>query len=163
MENWRTIEEFPNYEVSDLGNVRNKKTHRVLKTATVNSGYYVVALRKDNHTSNKSVHRLVAKAWVSNDNPEHKKVVNHKNYDKTDNRAENLEWLTVQDNTLLGCGPTQLKVLKSMINNAMNKAINEWYEQLLTIKVSKEVFTEQLINNAMKEAINTFKNIDDEY
>ena len=42
------------------------------------------------------VHRLVAQYWL--DNPENKREVNHKNLDRTDNRAENLEWLTSSEN-----------------------------------------------------------------
>ena len=50
-----------------------------------------------------------------------------------------------------------------MVNNAMNKAINEWYSQILTLKAGKEVFTEELINTAIQEAYNTLKNKEHEY
>lgn len=163
MENWKLIEEFPMYEASDLGNVRNKKTHRQLKYAMINAGYYVVPLRKDGKTFNKSVHRIIAQTWVRNNNPKDQTIVNHINHDKLDNRAENLEWVTFETNVLLGAGPTQLRVLKSMIGNALNKAINEWYNELLTVKATKEVFTEELINKAIQEAINTFKERDNEH
>ena len=163
MENWKTIEEFPKYEASDLGNIRNKKSHRILKQVRQNTGYFIVSLRNETGTKTKTVHRLIAQTWVKNDNPKLNTVVNHKNFDKTDNRAENLEWLSSQQNTILGCGPTELRTLKAMVNNAMNKAINEWYSQILTLKAGKEVFTEELINTAMQEAYNTLKNKEYEY
>ena len=39
MEEWKSIAEFPNYEISSLGNVKNKNTGRILKAAN-NGGYY---------------------------------------------------------------------------------------------------------------------------
>ena len=132
MEEWKLIDDFPKYEASNLGNIRNLKTQRVLKKSMVNTGYYVVPLRKDGKTYNKSVHRLIAQTWVKNDDVNNT-VVNHINHDKTDNRAENLEWVTFEQNVILGAGPTQLRVLKAMIGNALNKSINEWYNQLLTL------------------------------
>jgi len=44
----------------------------------------------------KYVHRLVAIYFI--DNPDNKREVNHKNLDRADNRAENLEWITSSDN-----------------------------------------------------------------
>lgn len=64
-----------------------------------NSGRYpVVGLTKDGSTKRHSVHRLVAKAYVPN--PDSLPQVNHINGNRTDNRAENLEWATASDNCI---------------------------------------------------------------
>lgn len=61
-------------------------------------GYKQVSLKFDDTKKFKKqyVHRLVAQVWL--DNPENKREVNHKNLDRTDNRVENLEWLTSSEN-----------------------------------------------------------------
>lgn len=98
MEIFKEIEGFSNYEVSNFGNVRNKKTGRVLKPKKNNCGYLEVSLRKDGKKKMFYVHRLVAIDFI--ENPRNKKEVNHINGIKTDNRVENLEWVTHQENQL---------------------------------------------------------------
>ena len=99
-EEWRIIDFATNYEVSNLGNVRNTKTGVVLNPGVSGNGYKQVSLKmiETNKFKKQYVHRLVAQFWVENDDIEHKKEVNHKNLDRTDNRAENLEWLTSSEN-----------------------------------------------------------------
>ena len=87
IEEFKEIEEFPKYEVSNLGRVRNKNTGKILKTRKSNSGYLYVSFWKDH---NRFVHRLVAKAFISN--PNNYPEVNHINEDKEDNCIDNLEW-----------------------------------------------------------------------
>lgn len=96
METFVKIEEFNNYSISNLGNVKNDKTGRILKTYTKPSGYKQVQLGRK--TIPQYIHRLVAKAFIPND--DNKPQVNHKNGDKSDNRVENLEWVTASENDL---------------------------------------------------------------
>jgi len=96
METFIKIEEFNNYSISNLGNVKNDKTGRILKTYTKPSGYKQVQLGRK--TIPQYIHRLVAKAFIPND--DNKPQVNHKNGDKSDNRVENLEWVTASENDL---------------------------------------------------------------
>ena len=95
MEVWRTIDGFENYQVSNLGKVKNKNTNRVLKKELV-KGYFRVSLSKNGKVKRFQVHRLVATAFYINFND--KKCVNHTNGIKTDNRSINLEWVTYSEN-----------------------------------------------------------------
>lgn len=93
---WKEIKDFPMYEVSNQGNVRNKETLK-LRKPQINQGYVWMLLSEGSgKPKGRAVHRLVAQAFI--ENPENKAEVNHKNLDKTDNRAENLEWCTRQEN-----------------------------------------------------------------
>lgn len=96
MEIFKIIEDYPNYEVSNLGNVRNKKTGKVLKPDKTIKGYLRVNFLKDGKLKHYLVHRLVATVFIPN--PENKPQVNHIDGDKTNNQVENLEWNTYSEN-----------------------------------------------------------------
>lgn len=68
----------------------------LLRTTVNRHGYQKVALTTTGKTKLCSVHRLVALAFVPN--PEGKPEVNHRDLDKLNNRAENLEWMTHAEN-----------------------------------------------------------------
>lgn len=103
---WKPIKGFENsHEVSNMGRVRSlDRTDamgrhirgKVLCNVQQTSGYYSLWISFHGKNRRYLVHRLVADAFV--DNPESKPHVNHKNGIKTDNRAENLEWVTRSEN-----------------------------------------------------------------
>ena len=97
------------YEVSSLGRVKScERTiirsngreinfpDKIMKTSINHKGYLIIDLRKNGKRSGGFVHRLVGKAFI--DNPLNKEQINHKNGNKTDNRVQNLEWVTNQEN-----------------------------------------------------------------
>jgi hypothetical protein len=92
---WKVVAEHPNYEVSSMGEVRNRITGLVLKPYSDNRGYLKVKL-DGQHCR---LHILVAKAFVENPDPENCTIVNHKKGKKTDCRASQLEWVTPSENT----------------------------------------------------------------
>lgn len=98
---WKKIDGYNDYyEASNYGRIRNIKTKRVLKPSVAkSSGYYHINLRQrgaKNGYITVQVHRLVASAFIPNtDNLD---TVNHINFNKLDNRIDNLEWLSIGDN-----------------------------------------------------------------
>lgn len=97
-ERWKLIEDYPNYEVSDMGRVRNMKTGKVLRPCKANTGYLMVNLYEDEKHKFASVHRLVATHFILN--PGNKPCVNHIDGYKTNNCVNNLEWVTYSENNL---------------------------------------------------------------
>lgn len=89
---FKTIDSHPNYEINRMGEVRNKRTGRMVKPYDDGSGYLRVKL----DGKNCRLHILVALAHVPN--PETKNVVNHKKGKKHDCRASQLEWVTQAEN-----------------------------------------------------------------
>ncbi|ALA07695.1 putative HNH homing endonuclease [Bacillus phage BC01] len=99
VEVWKSLEGLvkngENYSVSNLGRVRNDKRDQVKKLTQHKLGYMATGLgAKNTHF----VHKLVALAFLHNDDPENKRIVNHKDGDKSNNRLDNLEWGTHADN-----------------------------------------------------------------
>jgi hypothetical protein len=91
MERWKTIPDFPNYEASTDGRVRNVNG-KILTPLKAGTGYQKVILRG----KQLYIHRLVASAWIGSI-PDRWEV-NHLNSNRTDNRAANLEICTRSDN-----------------------------------------------------------------
>ena len=90
MEKWSQIENFPNYTVSNNGHVQNVNTGRILKPGKNPKGYSIVSLYKDGRQCTQKVHRLVAEAFC--DGYRKELQINHKDGNKNNNTATNLEW-----------------------------------------------------------------------
>lgn len=108
---WKDINNFEGiYQISNKGNVRSLERYVycksknkpnlikecILKQRLDKYGYFIVNLKKNQKSHIRKTHRLVAEAFI--ENIQNLETVNHINGIKTDNRVENLEWLSFGDN-----------------------------------------------------------------
>lgn len=141
---WKDIEGYEElYQVSNLGRIKalRKRVHKIIKGKECyplcrekilkisnhnRNGYLKINITKNNIPKTYEIHRLVAQAFIANQN--NLPQVNHKNGIKTDNRVENLEWVTVSQNHKHAFEnglkkPTSKKVIQYSKNN---KFIKQW-------------------------------------
>lgn len=97
-EEWKPIKGFPGYFVSNLGNVKGIK-NRILKP-NAGRAYLTVPLYNKMGQYRFPIHRLVATAFVPN--PNNLPMVNHKDENKRNNQADNLEWCDSKYNNTYG-------------------------------------------------------------
>lgn len=130
MEIWKDIKGFEDfYEVSNYGRIKSKDRicevpfgrqgiirARVLKAHPNSKGYLRVALSDGKGKKEVCfVHRLVAQAFV--ENPQNLPVVNHLDFDYTNNRADNLEWTTLKGNMQYSYVRGRFKRTKEWLEN----------------------------------------------
>lgn len=96
-EEWRAAPQCPNYEVSNLGRVRHAMKGTIKGSPVARNGYRVVNLWQRGVGRVYTVHSLVAEAFVG-ERPKGWSV-NHIDGDKMNNLPENLEYLTLADNS----------------------------------------------------------------
>ena len=93
---WKPIREFPLYEISSDGRVRRVGENKVRKISIGKRGYPVLSLRKDGKTYVRTLHRLLADAFIPN--PNNLPEINHIDGNKTNFSLSNLEWCTRKHN-----------------------------------------------------------------
>ena len=96
MEKYIVINEFDNYAISNLGNIKNIKKGNILTPYLNTNGYLTYTFCQNGVKKTFRLHRLVALYFI--DNPNNLPYVNHKDGDKTNNKVENLEWCTAKEN-----------------------------------------------------------------
>lgn len=123
----RPIKDMPGYYITNDGRVWSDHKQDWKDFKYIN-GYPSVILYKNNHGYNFLVHRLVAEAFIPN--PNNYPQVNHKNEIRTDNRVENLEWVTAKANINYGSRALKYSLNRSQpvlqIDPKTNQIIKEW-------------------------------------
>lgn len=148
-ETWKQVIGYDMYQVSNLGRIRNKNTGKVLKPAYQSSGYTIVCLRKDGKNNTEPVRRIVMNAFNPIDNSNKYDII-HIDNDKTNNTVDNLKWVTRKYNMANNNSvSTELKCLKYMIANNVDKAIRDWNNMLLAGKSVNSISIERAIQNKL--------------
>ena len=138
--NLQVIESAPNYVISRDGYVYNM-SGRIIKPRLGRDGYYRFNLAVDGKPATFNLHRLLALAFIPNDDPA-KCLVDHKNRNRMDNRLENLRWVThsqnAQNRSMTRCNSSGFVgvCLDSGIRNGVLK--ERW---ICLLKVENAVFT----------------------
>lgn len=91
---WKVIPFESNYEVSTYGRIRNASTQQIKSQRFDRYGYKRVTLYPSAKTY--VVHQLVAKVWLGD--MSQTLQINHKDFDKTNNYVDNLEWCSIKEN-----------------------------------------------------------------
>jgi DNA-binding transcriptional regulator YiaG len=129
-EDWKAIEEFPDYMVSRFGQVYSKRANRILQPLNNIDGYICYALTKDKKRKNVNVNRLVAEAFIPN--PENKTTVIYIDGDYTNNIWTNLKWGYRGDSdrfmTARGNGDNAVKVNQYTLDGEFVASYNGYSE-----------------------------------
>jgi hypothetical protein len=125
-EEFKIIEGFETYSISNLGIVKNNLTNRILKQTINSAGYYKVNLFNDRKSYPHNIHRLVAKAFIPN--PENKQQVDHIDNNPLNNNINNLRWVTNQQNSF------NTRICKKNTSGckgvSFEKKSNKWYAEI---------------------------------
>ena len=160
MEQWKDVEGYEGlYQVSSEGRVRSldrtiiRKNGvpldvkgKILKPRPIKNGHLRIVLCKDGVYTDKLVHVLVGKMFIPN--PNNYDIVHHINYDKTDNKVENLKWMSYQQHT------EEHKAKKVHQSTLDGKLVKTWDSTKDTVKNS---FCPSGVAACCRGKINTYK------
>lgn len=137
---WKDIPEYEGYyQVSNLGNVRSidriiehsrlgqvKRKGKILKPGLDGVGYYFVVLSKNGILKPVNIHKLVAITFLGHKPCGYKEVVDHINNDKSNNSSDNLQLISVRENTSKDrfCGASEY------VGVSWNKTLNKWRSKI---------------------------------
>ena len=121
------------YIVSSDGKVYSTNTcgpsyyHKEISQRLNSDGYLQITVGKTNNRSQYRVHRMVAEAFIPN--PDNLPEVNHKDYDRTNNKVDNLEWCTHADNITHSAGIGHYSHFGEDNPNYGNHTLKKKYEE----------------------------------
>lgn len=129
MEIWKTIDEYPDYMVSNIGRVKSLRYNKekILKLQSDKDGYKQVNLFNSRGSKTHKVHRLVAQTFIPN--PNNYSAVNHKDEDK----ANNTIWINEDDS--IDYNKSNLEWCTIAYNNTYNNKIAKCYKPILQYSI----------------------------
>ena len=170
VEEWRPVVGYEGlYEVSNFGNVRSIDRYVLTKGGGIRicygtliqqrldkDGYPSITLHKDGKQNGVNVHRLVALAFITIPEylkhiPSNKLQVNHKDENKENNCAKNLEWCDARYNN--NYGTRNEKVSQKLKNNERSKKVYQYSKDLILIKEYPSVSEITRVNNFKRASI----------
>lgn len=156
-----TVEKFEKlYEVSNMGNIRNYKK---IIVRPYKAGKYMVINLQHKGVERYMVHRLVACAFVSDpDDDPNKNIVNHKDGDKYNNKASNLEWVTTKENVAHSRNVLKQRKTNKKIVSIDDKGIEKEYESIISA-ASELGIRRQYITDCLRGTRSQIKNLSWKY
>ena len=164
-ESWKDVINYEGlYQVSNLGRIKSL-THKnglIRKTSISKNGYERVVLSKKNIVSNFLVSRLVAQAFIPN--PENKPQVNHKDENKKNNHAGNLEFCTCRYNSNYGSRNSKIGAKARIANKGKHYSPNTEFKigqsakKIICIELNKEYNSITQASNELKIAMSNIVN-----
>lgn len=164
IEVWKDIKNYENlYQISNLGNIKNIKKNKLIKPFISKSTKYLqIDLCKYGIKKRYSIHSLVCNAFISN--PNNYKYINHKDENKLNNNANNLEWCTQKYNCNYGSRNQKIgeksrqrkhtKEAKEKISNALSKTILQYGKDNNFVKEWKNAYEVKRELNISNSSIN---------
>lgn len=140
-EEWKDIEGFSRYQISNKGRVYNKIIHRVKCGTIVHNYRYVKLLDESEKYHNYAIHRLVAQAFIPN--PENKPQVDHIDSNPLNNNVENLRWVNSEEQYI----NEETKKKKALARERTQKTwkLNPLIKSLLEIEPDKLLLIKLII------------------
>lgn len=142
-EKWRSITGYESlYMISNFGNVYSLRRKRAMKKYIDKAGYCRTGLTKEYKTKQIFIHRLVSEMFISN--PKNKPHINHKDFNRSNNYSNNLEWVTRKENmaysklngrfAMSEQRKTDQKIINSGENNPRTKILNKNIPEIIELK-----------------------------
>ena len=126
-EEWRSVNGYANYQVSNIGRVRNVETEKILKQTMTKLGYCQIGLYREGLRKFLYIHRIVAHAFI--ENPDNRPCVDHVNHDVSNNTILNLRWVSMSENAM---NRTKRQNVSSKYKGvSFRKRDNDWHARIM--------------------------------
>ena len=132
MEIWKNITGFEkHYQISNFGSVKSLQRKKVLEDKILKQnidgrGYYVVNLSLKGEYKTHQVHKLVAKEFLNHESKGFSKIIDHKDNNPLNNHVDNLQIITVRENT----SKDKINGSSKFVGVSWNKRAKKWMSSI---------------------------------